>query len=209
MPPFRAQICLIASCVDADSVRDDEAFVRNVWARLRARFPGCVIVFIPEANLGKEASHLEMYVHDDPLTVTMAEVKAGWFGVHKSHLTTLEMHKKMAHVLSRRSLFIAHDLIGIPPAGAQRKQGMGEGTPTAGVYMAGQLRAQLRAYHWEATGTRSSLGEEVCRLTGKSGKLNDDLCIACLMAVYWPEVFWRSAAPNYTAAKRLMSARQA
>lgn len=197
-------MCLIASSVDHAGVRDDEGFVADVWARLRARFPACIVVFMPEANLGKEASHLERYVHADPLTVTMTEVREGWYGVHKSHVTTLEMHKKTAHLLARRALFVAADVVGVPTRDAARRNGLVAGSPAAGVYMVGQLRTQLRAFRWEPTGAKSALAEDVYRLTGKGNKRNDDLCVAFQMLWYWSQVFWGSARPAYTRAKALM-----
>ena len=202
----RAQVCLVASSSDHHGVRDDRAFVGDIWRRLRARFPACTIIFMPESNLGKEASHLEEYVHDDPLTVTMQEVKDGWYGVHKSHTSTLEMHKKMLHVLVRRSRFVAGDVIGVPTALERRKQGLVAGSSAAGTFMVGKLVGQLHAFRWEATGGRNTLAEEVFRLTGKGNKRNDDLCVACLMVPYWSQVFWQSVTPAYARAKARMAA---
>lgn len=185
-------------------MKDDRAFVADVWRRLRTRFPACTIVFMPESNLGKEASHLEEYVQGDALTVTMQEVKEGWYGVHKSHTSTLEMHKNMLHLLSRRQLFVMEDVIGIPTAGEQRSHGLAAGSSAAGTFMVGKLAGQLRAFRWEPTGSRNNLGEEVLRLTGKGNKRNDDLCVAALMPPYWAKVFWQSVVPAYTPAKQRM-----
>ena len=212
-PMFPSQVCLAATCISTNGLHDDRKFIHTIWELLRARFPACTIVFMPENNLGKEASHLEEWIRDDRggVSVTMREGDKGWMGVRKTFVTTLEMHKQMAHLLSLNALHIMEDCIGLPTVGEQRKFNMKPGSDRARIFMLKKLRTQLLAYRWEETtsSTRLNATERVFRLTGKRSKLNDDLCICALMVPYWRNVFLQSANPAYTTAKVAMGLQRA
>lgn len=197
-------MCLLATTVGHDTIDDDMDFIEEIWSRLRRRYPHCKIVFIPESNLGKEASHLEKYVTDDPLTVTMQESARGWFGVCKTDRVTMEMYAAARTTMAARALYVAEDCIGMPSP-AERKAKMAEpGTDAARKLMLGKLRTQLLAYRWAAK-SRSAGGLEVQHmLTGKRSRQNDDLCIAFLMVVYWRNRFWLSTKASYAALKDAM-----
>jgi hypothetical protein len=204
------ELCLLAASAESTGVEDDARFIHEVWRRLRVAYPLCEIVFIPEANLAKEAAHLQKLVRDDPHTVTMRHVKPGWFGVRKTHENTIEMHALLARMLAATTLTVSPTLIGMPPPSAMRKQGLTAGSPAAASYMLEKLRGQLHAFRYEElprTALRQSLEKAVYRLTGKRGSTqNDDLCICVLMGPYWRQVFLSTPDPSYLQALERMGA---
>lgn len=199
-------MCLVASTVGCDSIDDDMAFITSIWGRVRERFPHCPIVFIPESNLGKEASHLEKYVSRDPLTVTMQESARGWYGVCKTDRVTMEMYYAARTNLAAGTIYVTDDCIGIPTVAEVKATRAAPGTAAASKLMLKKLRDQLLAYRWEPVGKGRQLngGETRCILTGKRSRQNDDLCIAFLMVIYWRNRFWLSTKPSYEHLKRVM-----
>jgi hypothetical protein len=193
---------LVASGAGFRGVQDHKLFVDKIWSSIRKRYGQCQIVFMPESNLGNEASHLEQYVKDEPFTVTMREERRGgdWFGVRKSKITTLEMHGYMTHAMARRAIGVTADCVGIPTGAEEKRYSMQAGSEAANKYMLNKLRTQMLAFHWEKIG-RASAKDIRYHLTGKSSNENDDLCIGIIMLPYWRQVFIRSFSEHYETAK--------
>lgn len=200
------QICLVASsCININGVDDDEVFIHTIWQWLGNKYKACPIVFIPEVNLGKEASHLEKYVRNHALTVTMREsTNVRMYGVRKTDFTTLEMHRKMLTMMAKHNLFVNPDCIGIPTDVECKKHGLIPGTPAAGKYMLEKVREQLNNYSWVPTTVRTNTLEQHCKLSGKKGKKNDDLCICAMMVPYWSDIFWETNDDSYLRARKNM-----
>ena len=196
------QVCLIASGAGFSGVQDHKIFVDKIWGSIRRKYGDCQIVFMPESNLGNEASHLEQYVKDEAFTVTMREERRGgeWFGVRKSKITTLEMHGYMTHAMARKAIGVTADCIGIPTTAEEKRHGMLAGSEAASVFMLKKAKTQMLAFHWEKIG-RASSKDIRYHLTGKSSKENDDICIGFIMLPYWRQVFIRSFSEHYERAK--------
>jgi hypothetical protein len=192
-------------------LNDEAAFFRRVWAQLRrGRFSGSQIVFMPESNLRKEASHMEMFVRFDQNTVVLREASGGWYGVQKTHKSTIEMHAKLRYMMAAKQIVFASDMVGIPTSKECASTGISACTPAAAAFMRAKLMGQLKRYRWVETSssrTRTEIDEIVRTLTGKSGKLNDDLCVCALMIPYWKDVFWMRDREEYERAKRAILGR--
>lgn len=199
----------MAAASDLDgTVNGDRLFIRDIRDRLRQRFPECVIVLIPEQNLGKEASHIEEYIRGYRV-VTMVEGKkhGTWFGVRKTDTVTVDMQKKMSSMLSSGTIAIAENCIGIPSLPIQKKHPtLVPGSAPASAFMLDELRKQMRSYRWAETNTnrRTDFTEATYKLTGKRSNQQDDHVICANMIGYWRDRFWMSSNPEYTKAKEWM-----
>jgi len=185
------------------------------------------LVFIPEAMLGMEASHLHVFFPRDPTRLTMHEAKNGEQpGVYKNEQTTRDMQMRFELLLARGSVSFARDMISVPtrrdcdlnnlamplvrslrselPPGAEERAD----EEKTRVFMRGKSGRQLRQYRWERRSKTevAAPGSIIKRfLTGKGGRgQNDDLCIAILMLIYWRDIFWLS--PRYAEFHRYIRA---
>lgn len=177
------------------------------------------LVFIPEAMLGMEASHLDVFFPKRPTRITMMEAKQGTQpGVYKNEQTTRDMQLRMELLLARGSVGYTDDMIAVPTRNdcktanlampLVRASGQQALLPTeradelkARVFMMNKGNKQLKQYRWERKSKSevAAPGTTVKRfLTGKGGRgQNDDLCICILMLIYWRDIFWLS--PRYAA----------
>lgn len=207
-PLFPLQVCLVGTVVRCGNIDDHKTFILEVMARLRARFPACVVVFIPESNLGNEAAHLERYVTNDSAVFTLREGGQGRFGVCKTETSTLEMYSTTRTLLAARNLFVDEACIGMPTRDECVRKRMAGGSAAARTFMLDKLRRQLHQYRWEdknAATAANSTRDRVFRLTGKRSRQNDDLTIALSMALHYRRVFWANVTnPVYHAAKVAM-----
>ena len=203
----RMELCLLAITNESEGLEDDELLVSQIITAIREMYPKCVIVFIPESNLGKEGSHLERLVRHDNLICTMSH-KPGWFGMQKTAIVTFEMHAMMEHVLRDKAMFISDTLWAIPPPSAQRNLNIVPGSRAAAMYMLNVLRTEGKAMRWQdlTKGDPMNQTEKTAyKLSGKRGSaMNDDLWVALMTAWYWKGQFWDSSEPRYVDARRLM-----
>jgi len=197
----RLEICMLASTPGTtEGVDGDRRFTRRVFETLRQMYPSTVIVFIPEANYAKEASHLWDHIRHMPLVVTMQEVGEGYYGVRKDNFITFEMHSLYVRMLREKAIFIAPEFVGIPPDKKAANLGLDRNPEAAASYMLSAFKQQLMAMRYQRVNTREGSKEEYT-IHGKGMGMNDDLAVAAMMGPYWRQVFLRSCNSNYVVAK--------
>jgi hypothetical protein len=121
-------------------------------------------IFIPENNLGLEASHLHSLVSEYP------DVSTYWQhtnrpGVVMTHEAKNLYQKQMYQGLFHGKIVIERDLFTVSRKMDPKK-------------ILGVFREQLERYHWELKPPRDNHGKPSWAITGKMGSKNDDLCIA-------------------------------
>jgi hypothetical protein len=202
----RFEVCLLASTPGklTGGVDGDKIFTQKVFTALAKRYPGTIIVFIPEANYAKEASHLEDYIKHMPNVVTMAEVGSGFYGVRKDNFVTFEMKNLLARLMHDRQIFIAQDLIGIPADAIAHECGFRPESPEAAQYMQAQLKQQLYAMRYCPIKTLKEGTKAEFTIHGKGAGENDDLAVAFMMWPYWRQIFHGSVNSTYLAARSRM-----
>lgn len=121
-------------------------------------------IFIPENNLGLEASHLHSLVSEYP-DVTTYWQHPNRPGVVMTHEAKNMYQKQMYTGLFNGKIVFERDMFTV-----SRKM-----TPEKTI---GVLREQLERYHWELKLPRDNHGKSSWAMTGKMGNKNDDLCIA-------------------------------
>lgn len=137
-----------------------------------ARFKSAVKVFIPENNLGNEATHMHSMIRDRPDVRTYWE-KEDRPGIRKSHRNTDDYHFLMDEYLGSNSIGFDTNTFT-----CSRKQSVNSVKNLA--------REQMEAYHIEYDKERNKK-----KLTGKSNDKQDDLNIALMMLLYWARVIQR------------------
>ena len=137
----------------------------------RINFVGsCKLIFIPENNLGLEASHLDTMVHDS------ARVQTHWEKDKPGVCKTLAMTRNYQFVLNNvlfGSGIRFHDELFT----SSRNQ-----TP-AGIKSL--LQDQMLRYHWEKKPAHDHFQSDRHTMTGKQGDKQDDLLIAVMMTIYF------------------------
>jgi len=130
------------------------------------RFKGCTKVFIPENNLGNEATHMENMIKNrqDVKTYWQTEKRPG---VNKDQKKT-DLYQYLLDSKLRNSdiLFDA--------------QCFTTGTKRSLDQTKSLLREQMEIYHYESNPNGTSQ-----KLTGKQGHKQDDLLIALMTALYY------------------------
>lgn len=127
-----------------------------------------VKIFIPENNLGLEASHLHGLVQQFPDVVTYWQNDQRP-GVVMTHEMKNQYHKMMTTCLYKGQLLFERDLFT-----ESRGQSAKRIVPA--------LREQFERYHWEVKLARDNFGKSrSLALTGKMGSKNDDMCITTQM----------------------------
>lgn len=126
-----------------------------------------VKIFIPENNLGLEASHLHGLVQEFPDVVTFWQNDQRP-GVVMTHESKNRYHKMMTTCLYQGKLVFERDLFTTSRNLTAKKI-----LPT--------VREQFERYHWEVRQARDNYGKRALALTGKMGSKNDDMCVALQM----------------------------
>lgn len=124
-------------------------------------------IFIPENNLGLEASHLHGLVQEYPDVVTYWQNDQRP-GVVMTHESKNRYHKMMTTCLYQGKLLFERDLFT-----TSRNLTVKRILPA--------VREQFERYHWEVRQARDNYGKRSLALTGKMGTKNDDMCVALQM----------------------------
>lgn len=130
----------------------------------------CKLVFIPENNLGLEASHLDTMVHD------IAKVQTYWEKDKPGVCKTLTMTRNYQFLVTNMLFSCGirfHDELFT----CSRDQ-----TP-AGIKSL--LQDQMLRYHWEKKVAHDHFQTDRHTMTGKQGDKQDDLLIAVMMNAYF------------------------
>lgn len=126
-------------------------------------------IFIPENNLGLEASHLHTMVkqYNDVTTYWETPNKPG---ICKTHQKTIDYMFLFNSMLSDKTIVLDKELFTI-----SREQ-----TPDTIVNL---LREQVERYHWEKRAAADNFGKDRWAITGKmGGDKQDDLLISVFMS---------------------------
>lgn len=168
-PSFPQQIIAL----DSQPVRDDREvymLIHRHYNELFRRFPGCKFIFIPENNLGLEASHAHTMVAElKNKSVTTFSDKEDKPGVCKDGTATRGYQFSLNLALNQGTIRFDHNLFTVTP----------DATPQT---MRDLLEEQMLRFHWET----KKVGESTrVSLTAKMGSKQDDLLIAVMMLLYW------------------------
>lgn len=160
--------------MDSQPVHDDrEAYllIQRHYQRLISRYQGSRFVFIPENNLGLEASHLHTMVKDlHKNRVDTFSQKDDRPGVRKDGEATRGYQFMLNLALSRNEIHFDHAAFTVTPDATMNT-------------MRDLLEDQMLRFHWE-TKTTGTL-----KLTAKMGDKQDDLLIAVMMLIYWGRIY--------------------
>jgi hypothetical protein len=148
--------------------------------RERRDLENAYIVFIPERNLGLEASHMETQIRSVRSVVTMRDRK-GHAGVLTTHATKNAMHRATERFLSQGLVVLHENIVCVSKTSSGC---LGEAA------VIDTLTQQLRAYRYDVKLAKDAFGKDSRVLTGKRGPMQDDLCIAFQMVAFWHEVFF-------------------
>jgi len=142
---------------------------------------GVQLVFIPENNLGLEASHQHIMMQKNthyPNVIVMCEGKSEEkVGVYKSERITKEYAVTFNDRLLRDSILISNKFF------CTRFSKGGAGAQLI------ELRKQLKTFRWMSRDAPDEFGQQKTVLTGKIGGANDDGAIVVQMLVYWSAVY--------------------
>lgn len=124
-------------------------------------------IFIPENNLGLEASHLHGFVREfsDVTTFWQKNTRPGI--VLTAELKNIYQKLMVACLFNRRILF-ERDLFTCSRQLNPQK-------------ILSLCREEFERFHWERKAARDNFGKESVTLTGKSGSKQDDCAMATLM----------------------------
>jgi len=132
--------------------------------------------FIPENNLGMEASHLDTMVRSFTQVYTFWE-KETRPGICKTAAVTREYQFLMNNALYNQTIRFSKHLFTTSRMGK-------DATYTAETIKA-LLEEQTLRYHWEKKPASDAFGKEKVTVTGKLHDKQDDLLIATMMVLYW------------------------
>lgn len=136
---------------------------------------GVMKIFIPEANLGNEATHMHSMISQ------RGDVRSYWqkedrLGIIKDARVTDNYQFFLDDMLQQDFLRFYHDII---------THSRHFRTSPGGEAIVNLVQEQMQRYHYERLDTVDRNGNPRCRITGKSGGKQDDLLIALMMALYW------------------------
>jgi hypothetical protein len=166
--------------LDAEPVRDDKEeylLLHRHYRKLNENklFREAKKIFIPENNLGLEASHLDSMISD------LADVETFWEtdkkpGVNKSEKATRGYQFLMSNSLAEGGLRFDRDLFTVTR----------EKTTQC---MRDQLEDQASRFHWAVRKSPDGFGKDKFKLSGKVGSLQDDLLVTLMMDMYWGRIY--------------------
>ena len=129
-------------------------------------------IFIPENNLGLEASHLHTMVqqYNDVQTYWEKPTKPG---ICKTHQKTIDYQFLLNSMLCDRTVVIDKNCFTIS-----------KGQSQDGILAL--LREQMERYHWEKKAATDNFGKDRWAITGKmGGDKQDDLLITLFMSAFF------------------------
>jgi len=129
-------------------------------------------IFIPENNLGLEASHLHTMVkrYNDVTTYWETPNKPG---ICKTHQKTIDYTFLLNSMLGDKTILLDRELFTI-----SKEQSSDS--------ISNLLREQIERFHWEKKAAGDSFGKDRWAITGKMGNdKQDDLLIAVFMALFF------------------------
>lgn len=129
-------------------------------------------IFIPENNLGLEASHLHTMVqkYNDVTTYWETPNKPG---ILKTHQKTIDYTFLLNSMLCDKTIVLDKELFTISK----------EQNPDS---IANLLREQIERFHWEKKAATDSFGKDRWAITGKMGNdKQDDLLITLFMCAFF------------------------
>ena len=139
--------------------------------------------FIPENNLGMEASHMETMVKSFTNVHTFWE-KDSRPGVTKTAASTRELQFMMNNALYNQSIKFSTQLFTTSRMGQQDTYSP-EGIKAL-------LMEQTLRYHWEKKPANDPFGKERVTVTGKLNDKQDDLLIATMMTLHYGKSILRN-----------------
>lgn len=136
------------------------------------KWRGAQKIFIPENNLGLEASHLHTMVKrfNDVHTFWESPKKPG---ICKTHQKTIDYCFLFNSMLSDRGIALDDELFTISKEMSQES-------------ILGLFREQVERFHWEKKAATDSFGKDRWAITGKMGNdKQDDLLITAFMIAFF------------------------
>lgn len=132
------------------------------------------IWFIPENNMGLEASHLHTMVTNFTDVITTYWQKDDRPGVCKTAEITRNYMFTLNNALACGKIRFSQQLF---TTCLDRDVSIQS--------MRNMLREQMERFHWESKAANDNFGRAKYTLTGKLGDKQDDLLIATFMVLYW------------------------
>lgn len=132
-------------------------------------------IFIPENNLGLEASHMDTLVRQFHNVFTFVEKDRA--GIHVGKGTKRDYQMFMVHSLYNHTLYHERD-------------GFTTNRDKSAATIWGMARAQIERFHWEVKASHNeTFADPRVGITGKTSAQDengqDDLAIAMFMAPFW------------------------
>ena len=132
---------------------------------------GALKIFIPENNLGLEASHLHTMVQQ------FKDVQTFWEspkkpGICKTHQKTIDYTFLLNSMLMDKNIAFEADLFTISK----------DMTPDS---IRNLFREQVERFHWEKRDAKDSFSNDRWAITGKMGDKQDDLLITVFMNAFF------------------------
>lgn len=165
------------------AVQIETLLIRHLEALNRANplFAGSIKIFIPENNLGHEATHMMRMIAGRRDVKTFWQ-KADRPGICKGANTAYNYVAYVNDLLRSNQLRFSHDLFTVT---------RGHTPETAKA----ALQEEMQRYHEEVMLARTDFQRTKTVLTGKTGGMQDDLVIAAMQCIYW-ESTARTAPPS-------------
>lgn len=166
--------------MDSEPIRDENEerilLDRHIHKLLNLRIAReSTLVFIPENNLGMEASHLEAMVQHVP-NLEVYYDKPGKPGVCKTASITREYQFIMNNTLMQGTIHFSENLFT-----CTREKDV--------PALLNMLQDQALRFHWEKKKGNTVFNPDKATITGKVGNKQDDLLITVIMVLYWGRVY--------------------
>lgn len=129
-------------------------------------------IFIPENNLGLEASHLHTMMNEYDDVTTYFEKSGGKPGICKTHQKTIDYQFLINSMLYEGTIKLDAELFTV-------SKDFNVESITA------LLRGQMERFHWEKKDANDAFGRDRWAITGKQGDKQDDLFITLEMAAFF------------------------
>lgn len=161
-------------------------------------FSNVPLVFIPENNLGLEASHMEGMVQRNqhyPEVIIYKDQRTGKTGVCKTESLTSTYQVDTESKLLCDQILISEYFV---TTSKQYRNNPGK--------ILEELKKQMKQYQWRYKDAPDEFGKRKTVLTGKVGGEQDDAVIALMMLVTWSQMFMHNRRihdPAYVQASRM------
>jgi hypothetical protein len=175
------KICIVA--MDSAPVKGHEEIEKLLKAHIEGvrrmpRFKDAWIVFIPENNLGHEASHMAFMLRPYRRVYTLTE-KGGIIGVNTNAVRKELYSMETVRYLCQESiLFWEHLVVSNPNGGANEKQRVME-----------DFKEQLMAFKRVIVHPQRGFALPKIHYSGKAKGGRDDLVMSLMIGLYWATEF--------------------